>query len=428
MKVLRGRLLSFHRRPVAVDDTEAWTYISDGALAMEEGKIVYFGTAAGAPAGDVAHHGDKLILPGFIDAHLHFPQTQVTASYAPDLLTWLNTHTFPAETEFGDLNHARAVARVFFDLLILNGTTTPVAFCTSHPQSVDAYAGEATARRMRAYGGKTCMDRNAPADLCDTPSRAYDESAALLGKWHGHGRFGYVITPRFAITSSAEQLEALGALAAEHPDLHIQTHLSENLEEVRQTRALFPQAMDYLDVYDRFGLIRPGSLLGHAIHLGEREYARIAETGAVAVHCPTSNLFLGSGLFDFSKFADHGCKTAVSTDIGGGTSWSMLKTLDEAYKIAQLLGKETPNPFKAFWWATLGNADALDVSDKIGTLEVGSEADVIVLDPGATPAMQARHARAESLADELFLLQTLGDDRAVAEVYISGQKAKSIIR
>lgn len=427
MKILRGRILTFHQMPQAPDDHDAWTYIEDGALAMEAGRITYCGPASGAPEGDVEDHRGKLILPGFIDPHLHFPQTQVTAAYAPDLLTWLNTHTFPAEMEFDDPDHGKSVARTFFDLLIRHGTTTPVSFCSSHPQSVDAYAGEALRRGMRVYGGKTCMDRGAPVPLCDTPQRAFDESSDLIATWHGRDRFGYVITPRFAITSSAEQLEALGALAAAYPEMLIQTHLSENAEEIRQTLALFPDAKDYLDVYDRFGLVRRGALFGHAIHLEDREVAHLAATQAVAVHCPTSNLFLGSGLFDIAKLQAHGCRVAIATDIGGGTNWSLLRTMDEAFKIAQLHAKGGLDPMKSFWLATLGNAQALDAQGSIGTLDVGTEADVVVLDPKASPAMRARYARVETLAEELFLLQTLGDDRAVCEVYVAGQAVKTAL-
>ena len=424
MRIVRGRILSFDRRPEDADDTAAWTYIADGALAMDGGRIVYCGDADGAPDGETEDHRDRLILPGFIDPHIHFPQTQVTAAYARNLLEWLDRHTFPAEAAFADPDHAAGVARIFFDLLIAHGTTSPVAYCTSHPASVDAYFAEAARRGIRAWGGKTCMDRNAPDPVLDTPQRAYDESRRLIGDWDGRDRLGYVITPRFAITSSPEQLEALGALAREFPRLPVQTHLSENHDEIKLTAELFGEAIDYLDVYDRFGLLGAGTLLGHAIHLSPRERARLAEVGAVAVHCPTSNLFLGSGLFDGAGLAEAGCRTAVATDIGGGTSWSMLKTLDEAFKIAQLRGGRRLDPMGAFWWATLGNAEALGAADRIGTLAVGSEADAVVLDAHATPAMAARMARVETLPEELFLLQTLGDDRAVAQVYIAGEPVK----
>ena len=363
----------------------------------------------------------NLLLPGFIDPHIHFPQTEIVGSYAPGLLEWLNDHTFPAEAAFHDSTVARAVAKTFFDLTLSHGTTTTVAYCTSHPASVEAYFVEASTRGVRALGGKTCMDRNAPDNLCDTPERAYAESEALIRKWHGKDRLGYVITPRFAITSSREQLEVLGALALDHPECLIQTHLSENKDEIAFAAELFPEARDYLDIYDRFGLLSERTLLGHAIHLSDREVARLAEAEAVAVHCPTSNLFLGSGLFQKERLERAGCRTAIATDIGGGTSWSLLKTLDEAFKIQHLLGHRL-DPHGAFYWATLGNARALGLEGKIGTLEVGSEADLVVLDPFATPAMRARKSD-DSLEDKLFALQTLGDDRAVKAVYVDGKKA-----
>ena len=423
-RIIRGRTLSFLRPPADGDDWDAFVYEPDGALVIDGGKIIASGRFDDVKDdGQIIDFRDKLILPGFIDPHIHFPQTEVIAAYAAALLDWLNDHTFPAEGRFADPAHAVAMANHFFDTLLRHGTTTVSAFCSSHAASVDAFFAGAEARNMAVFGGKTMMDRNAPDAVCDTAETAHEASAALIARWHGRGRGQYVITPRFAITSSPEQLEVAGALAASHPDCLIQTHMSENRAEIALTADLFPAARDYLDVYEHFGLIGAGTLLGHCIHLTEREVARMAESGAVAVHCPTSNLFLGSGLFDRARLEAAGVRTALATDIGGGTSFSMLRTIDEAYKIQQLRGHRW-HPFQAFYEATLGNAAVLGAEDRIGTLAAGTDADLVVLDPRATPEMALRADRIDGLADELFLLQTLGDDRAVVETFVAGQAMK----
>ena len=423
-QVIRGRILSFRRHPETADDHDAFDYYDDGAVVVADGKIAAIGDFAGlCNRGAVIDHRPHLILPGFIDPHIHFPQAEVIAAYATALLDWLSDHTFPAEARFADPDHGARIAGHFFDDLLRNGTTSVSAFCSSHPASVDAFFGAAEHRNMAVFGGKTMMDRNAPDPVLDNAQSAHDDSAALIARWHRRGRGRYVISPRFAITSTEAQLDAAGALARAHPDCLIQTHMSENRAEIALVAELFPDARDYLDVYERFGLISDRALLGHCIHLTEREQARMAETGAVAVHCPTSNLFLGSGLFDFFGLSSAGIRSAVATDIGGGTSYSMLKTLDEAYKIQQLRGQRL-NPYLAFFWATLGNAEALQAADRIGTLAPGTDADLVVLNAAATPAMALRRDRIGSLAEELFLLQTLGDDRAVAEVYVAGVACK----
>lgn len=419
--LLRGRILTFNRMPQSVEDEEAFRFIQDGALVMDGGKITALGSYDVLRGqGDEIDHRPHLILPGFIDPHLHFPQAQVVGSYAAALLDWLNDYTFPEEMKFSDPGHATRIAKAFYDQLLAHGTTSAMAFCSSSPVSVDAYFEEAQKRGMRMLGGKTMMDRNAPEGLCDTAQSGYDDSADLIVKWHGIGRCSYAITPRFAITSSEAQMEAVSALARAHPSLHVQSHLSENKDEITLTAELFPNARDYLDVYDHYGLLGPKTLMGHAIHLSARERARMAESRTVAVHCPTSNLFLGSGLFDLFGLEDDGVRSAIATDIGGGTNWSMLKTLDEAYKIQQMNGKRL-TPLKSFYWATLGNAEALGMADEIGTLDVGTAADVVVLNTSATPAMALRAERIESLVEELFVLQTMGDDRSVAAVYVAGQ-------
>ncbi|KQR69165.1 guanine deaminase [Rhizobium sp. Leaf341] len=431
--LLRGRTLTFRRRPVSMDDAEAYLYDTDGALLLIDGRIAASGsyaTVRDQAPDDVVEidHRPHLILPGFIDTHVHFPQMQVIGSYAANLLEWLNTYTFPEECRFVERAHAARISVHFFDEMIRHGTTTAVAYCSVHKASADAFFTEATARDMRMIAGKVMMDRNAPQGLLDTPEMGYDETRAVIAEWHGKGRNHVAITPRFAITSTPEQMSAAQALAAEFPDLHIQTHLSENREEIDYTLSLYPDAADYTDVYARYGLMGPKSLFGHAIHLSERERDAMSDTGSVAVHCPTSNLFLGSGLFPLKELArrEKPVRISVASDIGGGSSYSMLRTMDEAYKIQQLLG-ERLNPFESYFYLTRGNAEALSLSDRIGTLEPGTDADLIVLDMTATPAMALKAEVVASLADELFLLQTMGDDRAVVETYVAGRPAKTTL-
>jgi guanine deaminase len=421
--LLRGRLLSFHADPAEHQDNHR--YIEDGALVVEHGRIAALGGYADLVEPGMAEidHRPHLILPGFIDPHIHFPQTQVIASWGVQLLDWLNRYTFPAEGRYADPAHAEPMAAAFLDLLLAHGTTTACAFASVHPGSVDALFGAAEARVMMMLAGKVMMDRNAPDYLRDTPQSGYDDSKRLIARWHGRERLRYAITPRFAITSTPGQLEAAGALAREFPELPIQTHLSENHAEIELTLSLYPRARDYLDVYETYGLVGPKTLLGHCIHLNAREIARMAETGARAVFCPTSNLFLGSGLFDADGLRQAGVVSAVATDVGGGTSYSQLQTLNEAYKVLQMRGQRL-HPYAAFHWITRGNALALGLADRIGSLQVGGDADLVVLDSRATPAMALRAERIETLAEELFLLQILGDDRAVAQTYVAGRPMK----
>ena len=425
--LLRGRVLRFVSEPKAPDDHGSYLFDEDGGVLIKDGKVKACGAFASlratAPDATLIDHRPHLILPGFIDTHLHFVQMQVIASWGAQLLDWLNNYTFPAETEFSDPAHGARIADAFFDEMLRHGTTTPVAYCSSHPQSAEAYFTAAAARNMRVIGGKVMMDRNAPPALCDTAQRGHDETEALVARWHGKGRAEVAITPRFAITSTPEQLEAAGALARAHPTCPVQTHLSENHDEISSTLGLYPKAKDYLDIYHSYGLLGPRSLMGHSIHLSPREMGVMAETGAVAVFCPTSNLFLGSGLYNEAGLAEAGVRRAIATDIGGGTNYSMLRTLDEGYKVLALRGQKL-TALKAFYWITLGNARALGLEGQIGTLAVGSEADITVLNPAATPAMALRHARVETLAEELFLLQVLGDDRAVVETYAAGVARK----
>ena len=429
--LIRGRLLSFKRAPQSLADSESYLYEHDGGLLVgADGRIVAVGDYATvkAEASEDAveiDHRPHLILPGFIDTHVHFPQMQVIASYAANLLEWLNTYTFHEECRFVESEHATRIATHFYDEFLRQGTTTAVAYCSVHKTSADAFFAEALKRNMCMVGGKVMMDRNAPQGLLDTPEMGYDETRAVIEQWHGKGRNHVAITPRFAITSTPEQMSATQALAEEFPDLFIQTHLSENREEIRYTCELYPEAKDYTDIYARYGLLGNKTLLGHAIHLSEREMDVLSETGSIAVHCPTSNLFIGSGLFPLRPLTrrEKPVRVAVATDIGGGSSYSMLKTMDEAYKIQQILG-ERLNPLESFHMMTRGNAEALSMEADIGTLDVGSVADLVVLNAAATPSMKLRLETINTLPEELFLLQTMGDDRSVVETYVAGKAMK----
>ncbi len=433
MLLLRGRLLSFNRAPHSIEDHQSYLYIEDGGLLVEDGKIAAIGDYADirkkAPE-DVAEkdHRPHLIVPGLIDMHLHFPQMQVIGSYAANLLEWLNTYTFPEECRFVESAHAQRIATHFYDELVRHGTTTAVAYCSVHKTSADAYFAEAMKRNMLMVGGKVMMDRNAPQGLLDTPETSYDETRQVIADWHGKGRNHVAITPRFAITSTPRQMEAAQALAREFPDLFIQTHLSENLDEIKYTCELYPEATDYTDIYVRYGLMGKKTLLGHAIHLSEREADVLSDTGAVAVHCPTSNLFIGSGLFPMKTLQrrEKPVRIAVATDIGGGSSYSMLRTMDEAYKIQQLLG-ERLNPLESWYLMTRGNAEALSMVDRIGTLDAGTDADIAVLNASSTPAMALKMEVVKSLTEELFLMLTMGDDRTVVETYVAGEAMKSAL-
>lgn len=429
--LLRGRTLSFHRWPDSVTDTDAFSYEEDGAVLVDAGKIVASGAYATVSAkalrdAKMVDHRPHLILPGFIDCHAHYPQMQIIASYGAELLDWLNKYTFPEETKFANPQHSRRIARLFLDELIRHGTTSAVAYCSVHKSSAEAFFAESHARDMLNIAGKVMMDRNAPDGVTDTPQSSYDDTKALIDEWHGKGRQHYAITPRFAITSTPEQMEMAGALMREHPELHMQTHLSENHAEIAYACELYPQAKDYTDIYAGYGLLGPKALLGHSIHLSERERDALSDSGSVGVFCPTSNLFLGSGLFAYQQNRQRvkPIRIATATDVGGGTNYSMLRTMDEAYKVIALQGEKL-NPFASFWQLTRGNAEALSLVERIGTLDEGTDADIVVLNAAATPVMRLRMETVQTLAEELFLLQTLGDDRAVAEVYIAGKPAKS---
>ncbi|MDB5538909.1 MAG: Guanine deaminase [Devosia sp.] len=431
VKILRGRVLTFLDEPQGREDHGCYRYIEDGAVVISDGRIVMVGdwnqrAASHHAEGEIIDHRPHLIMAGFIDPHVHFPQMQVMGAYAGSLLEWLNTYTFVEEQKFMDEGHAGRIASAFCDTLLQYGTTTAASYCSVHPQSVDAFFSEAEKRNMLMVGGKVMMDRNAPQALLDTPQSAYDDTRAGIARWHGKGRAHYAITPRFAITSTHEQLAMAEAQEREFPHLHIHTHVSENHAEIAQAKELYPNYGDYVGIYEKFHLLGPKTLLGHCIHLSHRETEVIAETRSVAVFCPTSNLFIGSGLFDYERQHERGVRIATATDVGGGSSYSMLRTMDEGYKVMQLRGQRL-TPFRSFYHLTLGNARAMSLEDRIGSLEPGMEADIVVLNSSATPQMQLRMETVESLEQELFLLQTCGDDRAVVETYVMGKPMKSAL-
>lgn len=404
-------------------------FVKDGLLLIEDGHITARGTQASLerslpPDTQVIDHRKQLVLPGFIDTHVHYPQCEVIASYGTQLLDWLNTYTFPAEARFNDEQHAAATARFFLDELMRNGTTTALVFGTVHAESVDAFFSEAQLRGLRMICGKVLMDRNAPDNLTDTPLSGYEDSLGLINRWHNKNRLGYAITPRFAPTSSNEQLAFAGRLKAECSDVHVHTHLSENNAECEWVSSLFPERKNYLDVYDHHGLLGRRSVFAHCIHLDEHEWRRLAATGSNIAHCPTSNLFIGSGLFNLNAASEYGVRVGLATDVGGGDSFSMLRTINEAYKIQQLRGNSL-SPLKSLYLATLGGAKALDLDSKLGNFDIDKEADFIVLNESATPLMAMRRAGCNTLAERLFTLTMLGDDRCVSHTYIQGNEVKA---
>jgi guanine deaminase len=419
--LLLGQVIRFQGDPF--ESLDAARPLAQGAVLVDHGRIAAVGEAADLcarhPQARLHDHGKKLISAGFIDAHVHYPQTAIIASWGKRLIDWLNTYTFPEEMRFSDRTYADAVANRYLDLVLARGTTTVCTYATIHPESVDAIFSAARARGMRVFAGKTCMNRNAPEGLCDTAQSAYDDSKRLLQKWHGVDRLSYVITPRFSPTSTPEQLAALGALWGEYPDCLMQTHLSEQPDEIAWVRDLFPQSRDYLDTYEAQGLLREGAVYGHAIHLTERERARLIETGASLVHCPTSNTFIGSGLFDMGLARS--LRVGLATDTGGGSSFSMLRTMASAYEVAQLRGQSL-HPSQLWWLATQGSARALRCEDRIGNIAPGLEADLVVIDLASTPAIAQASARAGDLWQALFPTIMMGDDRAVAEVWVGGRK------
>ncbi len=420
--ILLGQVLSFAGDPFT-SGVDAARIEPQGAVALGGGKIIAHGPAqairAAYPQARIVDYGGDLISAGFIDAHVHYPQTAIIASWGKRLIDWLNTYTFPEEARFGDAAYAGKIAETYTTLALAHGTTSFCSYGTIHPASVDAIFTAASARGMRAWAGKTCMDTNAPGNLRDTAQSAYDDSAALIAKWHGAQRLSYVITPRFSPTSTPKQLAALGALWAQNPSCLMQTHLSEQVDEIAWVKSLYPTARDYLDTYEAHGLLGKGGIYGHAIHLEPREIARLREVDASLVHCPTSNTFIGSGLFDMTLA--HTIRTGLATDTGGGSSFSMLRTMAAAYEVAQLRGQSL-HPAHLWYLATAGSARALHAEGKIGNIAAGLEADLTILNLSSTPAIAQATTRAENLWQQLFPTIMLGDDRAIRATYVAGVK------
>lgn len=418
MDILLGQVLQFDGDPFA----QGQAHMHE-AVALDAGRIVAVGAAdalrAAHPGARVTDYGAALISAGFVDAHVHYAQTAIIASWGKRLIDWLESYTFPEEMRFADPAYAREIANRYLDLTLANGTTTVCTYGTIHPESVDAFFDAARARGLRAYAGKTCMDRNAPDRLRDTVQSAYDDSKRLLEAWHGVDRLSYVITPRFSPTSTPEQLAALGALWGEHPDCLMQTHLSEQTDEIEWVKALFPQSRDYLDTYEAQGLLREGAVFGHAIHLTERERARLIDAGASLVHCPTSNTFIGSGLFDMG-LARTSLRVGLATDTGGGSSFSMLRTMAAAYEVGQLR-RDPLTPAQLWWLATQGSARALRADHRIGNIAPGMEADLVVVDLASTPAIEQATRRANDVWQAIFPTIMMGDDRAIRAAWVNGR-------
>lgn len=424
---IRGSTLTFRDNPFASPVEQCIDYEEDAILLMEDGLISKIGPASDLlkdlPSGiEIKHYTDSLILPGFIDCHVHYPQTEIIGAYGKQLIDWLNKYTFVAEQNFCDKSHASDVAKVFLRECLRAGTTTATTFCTVHPASVDAFFEESEKLNMRNIAGKVLMDRNAPEALTDTAQSGYDQTKALIERWHGKGRQLYCVSPRFAPTSSPEQMEMTGAVWNEHPGTYLQSHVSENKAEIEWVKSLYPERKGYLDVYHHYRQLGPRSILGHGVHLTEAEFQVLHDTGTAISHCPTSNLFLGSGLFDMGKAMDprRPVRVGLGTDLGAGTNFSQLVTMNEAYKVAQLNGYSL-SASHAYYLATRGAANALYLDDKIGSLEAGKEADIAILDLKATPIIEYRVKYANSLEEILFVLMTLGDDRTVKATYVAGE-------
>lgn len=427
-QLLLGHLLHFLDDPGNGEPAGRVVSIPDGALRVVDGKVADLGprseVEARLPTSSLAtlqchDYRGKLILPGLVDTHCHYPQVGAMASFGRQLLDWLEDYIYPAEAAFADPEVAAASAEFFLDRLLAHGTTTASVFATVHAGSVDAFMAAAEKRRLRMLTGKVMMDRNAPPALCDDLRSAERDSVALIERWHGRDRLRYSVTPRFAPTSSPAQLALAGALYRSRPDLHVQSHLAETPAEIAWVADLFPDCPDYLAVYERHGLLGPRTIYGHAIHLSPDERARLAASGSAIAFCPSSNLFLGSGFFDLAASTEHGVAVGLATDLGAGTSFSLLRTMSEAYKVGQV-HRRPLSPWRAWYLATLGGARALELDAHIGNFALGKEADCVVLDPLATPELAFRLRHGGELADTLFALMMLGDERCVVATHILG--------
>ena len=425
MKAFRSAILRFADDRSAVYEEDGLLVTGPDATGREVVRAVgaYSALAANYPGVTVEDLRGKLIAPGFVDLHIHFPQTDVIGSPAEGLLPWLENYTFPHESRFADAAYAQDVATVFLDELQRNGVTTALAFCTSHPSSVDALMGAARQRGLRMIAGKVLQDRHSPDGVRDDTEQSLADTEALINRWHGHGRLGYAITPRFAPSCTPAQLRGAGALAAKYPGVWIQSHVAENRDEIRWARELFPDARSYLDVYDDFGLMRERAIYAHCIHFDDEDRALMRATGAAAAVSPTSNLFLGSGFFDYAGAERVGFRFGLASDVGGGTSFSPFHTMLAAYtagREGQTKAGLSLSPQHLWWQHTAGAAQALGLGGVVGNLQPGHEADFIVLNPAATPLLARRTGQAQSVDELLFAMIVLGDDRLVEKTVISG--------
>lgn len=424
MKVYRARVFTPVADPFTTAADRSFVAHDDGFVAVDKGRIAATGAWGSQPDGETINLGSHTLLtPGFVDTHLHAPQLEMIGSYGGHLLEWLNRYTFPTEAKFADAGHARKIARALCDELIRHGTLCALVFSTIHREATSIFFEEAEAHGLRAIIGKTMMDRNAPDYLLESSGDAYDNSRALIEKWHGRGLLRYAVTPRFAPTSTPELLEVAGRLKREYPDVYVQTHISENRNEVTWVRELFPEA-EYADVYDRYGLLSDWTVLAHGVHLTEEELDLLARRGSRIAHCPNSNLFLGSGLFRLHHVLQAGVVVGLGSDIGAGTTPSMFNAMADAYKVQQVQHISL-SPFQLWYLATLGGARALSLESETGSLEAGKSADFLALDLAATPLLAMRIERASTVEDLLAALIFMGDDRAVRSAWIAGREVKS---
>ncbi|KQN52330.1 guanine deaminase [Serratia sp. Leaf50] len=428
-RAIRGNFFDFSQIVGVPSELESQArYIEDGMMFLNSGKIVWLGSreegerrlAQNPSAVPLDDYRDKLIIPGFVDTHIHYPQTEMIGAYGEQLLEWLSNYTFPTEAQYHDIDYARRMSAFFIEQLLNNGTTTALVFGTVHPQSVDALFTAAAALNMRLIAGKVMMDKNAPESVLETPAQSERDTRTLIERWHNHKRLSYALTPRFVPTSSPQLLEKVRAIKADYPDIYLQTHLSENADEISWVKSLYPEHQRYLDVYHHYNLTGSRCIFAHCLHLHEEEWDCLSDTDSSIAFCPTSNLFLGSGLFNLQTSWQKRVRLGIGTDVGAGTTFNMLQTLSEAYKVGQLQ-KYRLSAFEAFYHATLGGARALHLDDKIGNFDVGKEADMVVLDPSATALQQLRSGNSKTLAERLFVLMTLGDDRNIYRTLVDGK-------
>lgn len=427
MKIVKANILTFIDDPFKVGDEAAYRYIKNGGVFIEKGIIQAvddfdilmkkIGNTV-----EVVDFSGNLLMPGFIDTHVHYPQTPMIAGYGEQLLEWLEKYTFPTELKFKDKAYAVSVAKKFLKFSLMAGTTTSVVYGTVYKDSVDAFFEESERLGTRMLCGKVWMDRNAPEDLLDNAETAYIDSKALIEKWHKKGRQLYVITPRFAPSCSGEQLQKAGELYQEYDDLYIQTHLCENKGEIAWVKELFPDRKSYTDVYDYYGLVQKRAIFGHCVHFNDDDYKTLHNQDASISHCPTSNLFLGSGLFDINraKKGAYPVRLGLGTDIGAGTSFCHLQTLNEAYKVAQLRGQKL-TAIQGMYLATRGGAESLSLENTIGSIQPECEADMVVLDLRSTPLLDYRMSQNKHLEESLFTEMIMADDRAIKATIVNGK-------